>query len=91
MTTQLQVKLASMTKQDLLAFIEAQAKATSNGVQVKKNASGGVYIRSSKFIEFSTRTNKDYVAGLNIPFNTAKALFNDEALLVLIRDQINAM
>ena len=78
-----------MTKEQLLELVQAQQAQQQAGLMVKRNASGGVYIRSEKFIEWSDKKQKSYTAGINIPFNTAKVLLNDESLLAMIRDAVN--
>lgn len=85
----MQKQLAKMSKDELLALVAQQQEAQANGLMVKRNASGGVYIRSDKFIEWSEKKQKSYTAGINIPPNTAKVLFNDPTLLELIKDAVN--
>lgn len=78
-----------MTKDELLKLLEAQQEQQKAGLMVKRNASGGIYIRSEKFIEWSDKKQKSYTAGINIPSNTAKVLFNDETLIAMVRDAVN--
>lgn len=80
-----------MTKEELVKMLEAQQASQASGLMVKVNSSGGIYIRSSKFQEWSSAKNKSYIAGINIPRNTAHILFNDPQLIELIRDEVNTI
>ena len=80
-----------MTKDELVKILEAQQAQQQAGLMVKRNASGGIYIRSDKFIEWSEKKGKSYTAGLNVPSNTAKVLFNDPSLLDLIKEAVNSL
>lgn len=84
-------QLKNMSKQELLALIESQAKAQASGLIVKLTEKGGVYIRHDSFKEFSTAKGKEYTAGINLGFVTAKALFNSPELLKQIRDTLNSI
>lgn len=90
-TTEAINHLSKMNKEDLIKMLEAKMKAESTGLLVKMNQSGGVFIRHDSFKEHSARTGKDYTAGINIPYFTAKALFNNPELLNQVRDSINAI
>ena len=83
--------LKNMTKEQLLKLMEANLKAQASGLTVKLTEKGGVYIRHDSFREFSQAKGKEYTAGINLGFVTAKSLFNNPALLEQIRDAINAM
>jgi hypothetical protein len=83
--------LSKLSKQELLALIERQQRNDASGLIVKLTEKGGVYIRHDSFKEFSTAKGKEYTAGLNMGFVTAKALFNNPALVEAIRESINAM
>lgn len=72
--------LAKMNKNDLLALVERLTKAQASSLLVKRNSSGGVYIRHDSFKEFSDSKQKEYVAGINVPANTAIALFGNPEL-----------
>lgn len=80
--------LSKLSKHELLAFIEAQSKMRASGLIVKRNSAGGVYIRHDSFIEYSKSKEKEYVAGLNIPATTAKALFGNPELLKQVVEQV---
>jgi hypothetical protein len=83
--------LAKMSKEQLLAMLENKLKADASGLIVKLTDKGGVYIRHDSFKEFSTAKGKEYTAGINLGFVTAKSLFNNPELINQIRDAINAM
>ena len=82
------VKQLTQELEALKAILSTQANSP---LMVKINASGGIYIRHSSFKEFSTAKNKEYVAGVNMGFITAKTLFNSPQLVEQIRDAINAL
>lgn len=90
--TELNENLSKMTKAELMEALERAMKSKANvggqALLVKRNASGGVFIRHPSFLEFSDRTQKDYVAGINIPANTAVALFSNPELLNQIAQAI---
>jgi len=88
MSTQEQA-LQGMTKQQLLDFIASNNKPKGGSLLVKENVSGGIYIKDPSFVEYSTKKSKNYIAGINIGRETAKALFNNTALLEEIREQVN--
>ena len=84
----------SLTKAQLeqrLKELETQLATQQSGLTVKKNIKGGIFIRHGSFKEWSTKLNKEYTASLNLPFNTAKTLFNNQALIDQIRDLINGI
>lgn len=83
--------LGKLSKQELLAYIERQQQNDAAGLMVKLTEKGGIYIRHDSFKEFSSAKGKEYTAGINLGFVTAKALFNNPALLEAIRDSINAL
>jgi hypothetical protein len=90
--------MSNLTKAQMeqhIKQLEAQLagvqKAQSTGLMVKVNASGGIYIRSSEFREWSAKKNKEYTAGINLGFNTAKVLFNSPELLEQIKEQVNQL
>lgn len=83
--------LNKLSKTELMAMLEAKLKAEAGGLMVKRNASGGVYIRHPSFKEFSDSKQKEYVAGINIPAATAVALFSNPALFKEIGDAIKAL
>ena len=56
------------------------------GVTIKRNKSGGLYVRHPNFIEYSEDKNKEYINGVNIPMNTAKQLFSNKTLLNAIQE-----
>lgn len=83
--------LSKMTKEELVQFaLEQQKKvdAMANGLQVKKTAKGGIWIKHSDFVEHSEAKNKDYVASINMGPNTAKILFGNDALLDQVKTQV---
>lgn len=84
-------QLAKLPKEQLLKIMEQQIKAQASGLTVKLTDKGGVYIRHDSFKEFSSAKGKEYTAGINLGFVTAKSLFNNQALIEQIRDAINAM
>ena len=86
-----QIDLSKLTKQELCALIEQQHKNTASGLSVKVTEKGGIYIRHSSFIERSEAKQKDYVAGINMGFSTAHALFTNEALLKEVVASIKAL
>lgn len=77
--------------EQLQAQLATQQQQQASGLMIKKNASGGVYIRSAQFKEWSVKKSKQYTYGLNIPFATAKILFNDSEMLNQIKEAINSM
>ena len=87
----------SLTKAQLeqqLKELQAQLAASQQsggGLTVKRNQSGGVYIRHTSFREWSVNKNKEYVAGMNIGYNTAKQLFNNSELLEQIKSMVNSL
>jgi len=81
--------LSKLTKEQLMAMVEKTQELQASGLMVKRNASGGIFVRAESFVEWSDKKQKNYTAGVNIPANTAKVLFNDDNLLGLIRDAIN--
>jgi hypothetical protein len=83
------MNLNTLSKQELVKLLQQQQESQATGLMVKENTSKGIYIRSTKFREWSANKNKEYVAGINIPRNTAKVLFNDPQLIELIRDEVN--
>ncbi len=83
--------LNKLTKDELKAMVEKTVAQQASGLMVKRNSSGGVFIRAESFVEWSDKKNKSYTAGVNIPQNTAKVLFNDSNLLELIRDAVNEL
>jgi hypothetical protein len=85
------MNLSKMSKEELVKLLQQQQASQASGLMVKFNSGGGIFIRSSKFQEWSTAKNKSYVAGINIPPNTAQVLFNDPQLLELIREEVNAL
>ena len=86
-----QMNLNNLTKAELLKLLQAQQAQQQAGLMVKRNSSGGVYIRSDKFQEWSEKKGKAYTAGINIPSNTAKVLFNDASLIELIKEAVNQL
>lgn len=82
------VKQLTQELEALKAILSTQANSP---LMVKINTSGGVYIRHSSFKEFSSAKNKEYVAGINMGFITAKTLFNSPELLEQIKTAINAL
>lgn len=87
------VNLSKMNKNDLEALARKLLEQQKNNaaLMVKRNASGGVYIRSEKFVEWSDKKQKSYTAGINIPANTAKVLFNDPTLIEAISKEIDKL
>lgn len=85
------MNLSKLSKEQLLEMVAKQQAHQASGLMVKRNSSGGVFIRAEVFQEWSEAKKKAYTAGINIPANTAKTLFNDENLLRLIRDAINEL
>lgn len=83
--------LSKLSKNELLALIEQQHKNNAAGLIVKVTEKGGLFIRHDSFTEYSKAKEKDYVAGINLGFNTAKALFNNPVLLEEIKNSINAI
>ena len=83
--------LSKLTKQELCALIEQQHKNNAAGLIVKVTEKGGVFIRHETFLEHSTAKGKDYVAGINMGFSTAHALFTNEALLSQVVASIKAL
>lgn len=83
--------LSKLSKTDLLAMVEKMAKAQNSGLMVKRNSAGGLYIRHDTFKEFSSAKQKEYVAGINIPANTALALFGNPELCKEIFERIKSM
>lgn len=81
----------TMTKEQLIALVESQSKQASDKLLVKINSAGGVFIRHASFREFSERTGKEYVAGINMGFETAKVLFNSPEMLKSIQEHVNAL
>lgn len=75
----------------LEAQLATQQNAINGGLIVKKNNKGGLFIRHTSFKEWSTKHDKEYVAGINMNFNTAKALFNNPELLEQIKDLLNGI
>lgn len=80
-----------MTKDDLIKMLQQQQDAQASGLLVKRNKSGGVFIRADHFIEWSEAKGKEYTYGMNLPYATAKKLFNDPSLIELIKGEINNM
>ncbi len=85
------MNLSKLTKEQLLNMLQQQQQAQASGLLVKRNKSGGVFIRADHFIEWSEAKGKEYTYGMNLPYATAKKLFNDEGLLELIKGAINDM
>jgi len=83
--------LSKLSKQDLMELLQRQAENNASGLMVKLTAGGGVYIKHDSFREFSVAKNKEYTAGINIGYATAKALFGNPALLKQVSDSINAL
>ena len=83
--------LSKLSKTDLLAMVEKMTKAQNSGLMVKRNSAGGLYIRHDSFKEFSSAKQKEYVAGINIPANTAVALFGNQELCKEIFERIKSM
>ena len=81
--------LSKMTKEQLLEMVQKQQAQQASGLMVKRNASGGVFVRAESFVEWSDKKQKSYTAGINLPANTAKVLFNDANLIEIIREAIN--
>ncbi len=81
--------LQGKSAQELIAIIEAQAKRDSSGLIVKITEKGGVFIKHESFKEYSTAKEKEYIAGINLGFTTAKALFNNPDMINQIRDFVN--
>ena len=84
----------NMTKDQLKALVAQLAQANqaqASGLMVKPNKSGGVYIRHNSFVEYSEAKGKNYVAGINMGNETAKALFNNPELLDQIKSMINSL
>ena len=78
-------------EQELEQLKQLLASQSSGGLMVKVNSSGGVYIRHASFVEYSSTKNKEYVAGVNMGYVTAKALFNNPELIEQIRTAVNAL
>ena len=85
------MSLENLTKAELLEFIKSQEQARTLGLTVKVTAKGGIYIQSSEFKEYSEAKQKTYTAGINLGMNTARALFNNQALIDAIRDEVNKL
>lgn len=77
--------------QELEAQLARQQRAMESKLTVKLNQSGGVYIRHDSFREWSTAKNKEYVAGVNMGYNTALTLFNNPELIEQVRDMVNSI
>ena len=77
-----------MTKEQLLALIDAKVQAEASGLMVKRTEKGGIFIRHASFKAFSERTGKEYTSGINLPATVAYALFNNDALIADIRKQL---
>lgn len=67
-------KLSPGEAQQLMGSKGASAKG-GQGLLVKRNAGGGVFIRHPKFTAHSESKNKDYVAGINLPESAARLIF----------------
>lgn len=85
------LNMKDMTKQELLAYIELQQANNAAGLIVKVTEKGGVYIRHDSFLEYSAAKEKDYVAGINLGYKTAKALFGNPALLKQVIDSVSKL
>lgn len=83
--------LSKLTKQELLAMVEQQAKNSASGLIVKVTEKGGIYISHESFVEYSTAKGKTYKAGINIGMNTAQALFLDPTLLSNVVESIRTV
>jgi hypothetical protein len=83
--------ITKLSKPELLAYIERQASNNASGLLFKVTDKGGIYIRHDSFKEYSSTKSKDYIAGINIGYSTAKALFNNPALLDAIRESVNTI
>ena len=83
--------LSKLTKNELMALIEQQHKNNAAGLMVKVTDKGGIFIKHDSFKEYSTAKEKEYVAGINIGFATAQALFNNPSLLSEVVASIKAL
>lgn len=80
-----------MSHEELIAYAQRQEAMKTAKCTVKLNSSGGVYISHPDFQEYSEKHGKNYQAGLNIGYTTARALFNNPELLAMIKDTVNGI
>jgi hypothetical protein len=64
-----------ITIEQLLDAVESLAKNSGGGRTVKKNSSGGLFIRDASFRCWSSAKGKRYTGSCNIPWDVAIALF----------------
>jgi hypothetical protein len=82
------MELSKLSKTELQALVAQMQAAQESGLMVKLNSSGGVFIRHNSFKAWSTSKNKEYTAGVNMPYGVAKALFGNAELLEQIAVQV---
>jgi len=68
-----------------------ESTKSGGGLVVKRNSSGGVYIRHPKFVAHSSKKDKDYIAGINLDPAVAAVLFGDKAVYDEIAAQVTAL
>lgn len=83
-------KLTNAERQEL-EELRALKQAQDSGLLVKRTEKGGVYIKHTSFVEYSTAKSKNYVAGINLGAKTAKALFGNPELLAQVVKSVNSL
>jgi hypothetical protein len=81
--------LSKLSKTDLIKLLGQMQNAMSNDLTVRLTSTTNLYIRSPKLQAYSEKKSKYYTYGLNINYEAAKVLFNDESLLSEIKNAIN--
>jgi hypothetical protein len=83
----------TLSQEQLAQLVAAElAKAQAHGKNrtiIKLTDKGGLFVRHASFVELS-REGKEYLAGVNLPLKTAKALFTNDKLLSEIRAFLGA-
>lgn len=84
----MQTKLENLTKAELIKLL-GSVQQQNNDLQVRLTSTTNLYIRTAKMQAWSEKKSKYYTYGLNINYEAAKVLFNDDQLLAEIKERIN--
>ena len=79
--------LASMTKEQLIAHIEA---TQSSGAEVTITEKGGVHIKHSDLLGVSSK-GKKYKQGINLSKTAAKAMFGSDKVFKEIQAKVKVL
>ena len=83
-TKELEAKLAVLEAEN--AKLKAKPAPRKVGTTIKRNRSGGLFVRDASFEAYSTAKAKKYVASANIPWEVAYPLFSSPELLKAVAE-----